>query len=429
MLIALIRRSAYLLATCAVIGLARPAPANARSSGIAGGADQSGAEAAVAWFDLLASIIRTGPLSPPVASRVAGYAGVALFEAVAPGVAGRPTLAGKLGGFAPATRPPRGRSLHWPTAANTALAATLRGLLAGLSAPTVASIDALERSVDALSRPVPSSHVKAESIAYGRRVAEAVLAWAAADGFAKLAGCPYTPPVGPGLWVPTPPDFAPPVQPCWGGLRPFALSSAEQCAPPPPPPYSTDPASPFYAEADEVYRISLELTPEQRAIALFWAGDPTAHSIGLVGRLAADRDLSLGRAARVYAAVGIASADAFISTWAAKYEFNLQRPITYIRLFHPGWLPLLPTPPFPECTSGHSVQSAAAARVLTALLGPMAYEDDTQPALPPRGFPSFEAAAAEDGLSRIYGGIHFRTAVESGARQGECIGSAVLAAF
>jgi hypothetical protein len=110
--------------------------------------------------------------------------------------------------------------------------------------------------------------------------------------------------------------------------------------------------------------------------------------------------------------------------------YNLLRPVTYIRrLVDPGWKPLLTTPPFPEYTSGHSVQSAAAAQVLTDLFGPLAFTDRTheQRGLPARSFGSFFAAAEEAAISRLYGGIHFRGAIERGIEQGLCIGTAVRA--
>jgi hypothetical protein len=110
---------------------------------------------------------------------------------------------------------------------------------------------------------------------------------------------------------------------------------------------------------------------------------------------------------------------------------NLLRPVTYIRAtIDPGWTPLLTTPPFPEYPSGHSVQSGAAAEVLTDLFGDgYAFVDDTHAArgLAPRSFGSFREAAEEAAISRLYGGIHFRAAIDDGLEQGRCIGEAVSA--
>lgn len=140
------------------------------------------------------------------------------------------------------------------------------------------------------------------------------------------------------------------------------------------------------------------------------------------------RGYSLDVAAEAYARVGIAVSDAFIACWNTKFRYNLLRPVTYIRrLIDPTWSSLLVTPPFPEYRSGHSAQSGASAQVLTDLSGPLAFTDHTHDdrGLPPRTFSSFFEAAEEAALSRLYGGIHFRTAIELGLEQGRSIGREV----
>ena len=107
------------------------------------------------------------------------------------------------------------------------------------------------------------------------------------------------------------------------------------------------------------------------------------------------------------------------------------RPITYIRrVIDPAFETIVNTPPFPEYPSGHSTQSAAAAAVLTAVFGDdFAFDDNTDEAdgLKPRSFPSFSAAADEAGISRLYGGIHYRAAIDKGLEQGRCIGAYAVA--
>ena len=120
--------------------------------------------------------------------------------------------------------------------------------------------------------------------------------------------------------------------------------------------------------------------------------------------------------------MGITVDDAFIACWQSKFEYNLVRPVTYInRFIDPNWRPLLITPPFPEYPSGHSTQSGAAAAILTHLIGDNhAFTDDAQNAdgLPARSFTSFNQAAEEAAISRLYGGIHSRAAIENGVAQG-----------
>lgn len=252
---------------------------------------------------------------------------------------------------------------------------------------------------------------------------------------------PYTPPVGPGRWVSTPPAFAGALHPTWGRNRPFALASGDACPVAAPLPYAETPGSPFYAEALEVYETGKRLSPEAREIARFWADDPgktatpPGHWVAILNGLVSEHDYSLGQTAEAYARVGIAVADAFIGCWRAKYEYNLLRPISYIqRVIDPSWnapeiTDAVLTPPFPEYPSGHSVQSGAVAHVLTELFGRVPFTDHTHDALGyrPRTYPSFFAAAEEAALSRLYGGIHFRSAIESGLEQGRCIGERVSA--
>ena len=182
----------------------------------------------------------------------------------------------------------------------------------------------------------------------------------------------------------------------------------------------------------------MELTEEQKTIALYWAdgagatGTPPGHWIAIVSQIARNEDLSLAEAAEAYARVGIAVHDAFIVAWRDKYVTNLQRPVTYInRNIDAGWHPFLVTPAFPTYTSGHSTQSAAAAQVLTDMFGKMRFTDTThtdhglQPPLAPRTFDSFAEAAMEAAISRLFGGIHFLFDNEDGFASGTCVGQKV----
>jgi hypothetical protein len=204
----------------------------------------------------------------------------------------------------------------------------------------------------------------------------------------------------------------------------------------PPVPYSTVGRSDFHAEALRVYHTVTRLSPEQQAIALFWSDDPgqtvtpPGHCVSILTQVLRDAAAPLDVAAEAYAKVGIAVTDAFIDCWRTKYRVNLLRPVTYIRSeIDPDWTPPLVTPPFPEHTSGHSVQSAAVAEVLTDLFGRVAFTDRTHEdrGLPPRAFTSFWHAAREAAISRLYGGIHVLGAIVAGLDQGRCIGRAVNA--
>jgi membrane-associated phospholipid phosphatase len=215
------------------------------------------------------------------------------------------------------------------------------------------------------------------------------------------------------------------------------LFYAEVCHVPLNMPFDTDLDSAFYAQANEVFEVGNSLTPEQQEIARFWfdppnqTGLPAGHWVSIENQMVEQRDLNLEQTAGMYSLVGMALADSFISAWSLKYEVMLLRPETYIHEYiRDSWQPYIQTPPFPEYPSGHSVTSAAAAEVLTSLFGIVAFTDrthviyDHEPLV--REFTSFEAAASEAAISRLYGGIHYRTAIENGMRQGRCVGQQVL---
>jgi hypothetical protein len=406
----------------------QPPPFSARDAG------QFTAEVPVAWFELAYDLVRDEALSPPLAARLFGYLGVALYEALAPGMPGYQSLAGQLNGLS-ALPQPADHAYHWPTVANRTLAVTLQTLLSPASSASQASIRALERRFVERFRPELPPGVNQRSVERGLLVSQAIQAWAAGDGAASYSACAFTLPTGAGLWSPTPPGYRPPLLPCWGQLRPFVLADGGQCSPAPPPPYSEHPGSAFYQEAWEVYTSVNRLTGEQMAITRFWADDPgrtgtpPGHSISILSQILVQQASSLETAAEAYARTGIALADSFIACWWTKYQHNLLRPITYIHsvVGDTAWSTPVNTPPFPEYTSGHSVQSAAAAQVLAGLFGEVAFTDHTHDRLgyAPRSFPNFFAFAEEAAISRLYGGIHYRSAIERGVEQGRCVGRLV----
>jgi len=402
-------------------------------------------EVPLAWFELQLDLTETtNGFSPPVASRAFGYSGVALYEAVVGGMPGYQSLAGQLNQLTALPPADAGLDYHWPSVANSALATVTRHFFARASDANQSRMENLYRHFAALGRSAVGEVVFTRSDAHGRAVAEAVIDWSRTDGADQpetgSLNTGYVPPNGPGLWTPT--AFAngqpvPPLLPYWGNTRPFVLAAGSDCAPGSPPPYSEVPGSPFYTEAMEVYESVNQATPEQTAIAHFWSDDPgrtptpPGHSIALLNQILGATGYRLDTAAEAYARMGIAVADSFIACWHIKYIYNLLRPVTYIQAhIDANWQPMIATPSFPEYPSGHSVQSAAASEVLTALFGErFAFVDlsHAKRGYPPRAFASFTAFAEEAANSRLYGGIHFRSAIEQGLTQGSCIGQRVNA--
>ena len=281
------------------------------------------------------------------------------------------------------------------------------------------------------------------------KVVEQVLKYAYADGFVRLSGLRrFTPLTGDEYWQPTAPGFISAIEPNWNTLRVFILDSCSQFAGAPPHKYSADTSSLFYKELKEVYELGKNLTKEQAGIAMFWDCNPFAlqqvghlefgikkispggHWMGITGIACKKQNLSLSKTAYAHAMVSIGMADAFISCWNNKYKYNRVRPVTAIKkIIDRSWSPLLQTPPFPEYTSGHSVISTTASIILTHLFGDhFSFTDDTEVefGLPTRKFNSFATASEEAAISRLYGGIHFRDAIENGVKEGEQIGKFVI---
>ena len=354
------------------------------------------------------------------APRRFAYSSIALYEAVAPGLAGYQSIAPQLNGLG--ALPVAGKDLayYWPACANAAAAAINRSLYPTASAASKATIDSLEEATVASYKDQPAD-VLTRSAAFGQQVAAAVSAWARTDGSDDAT--PYTPPVGAGLWVPTAPAFAPAALPNWSRCRPLVLNSDAGADQGPPVPYSTDPTSAYYAQAQEVFNIGQNLTADQRTIALFWNAN-SWHNV--LRQVLATQKPSLDAAAAAFAQVSIAMSDAQISLFKSKYQYNAVRPITYIRTVtgQPGWNALIPTPPHPEYPAGHSVTSGAAAEALTLAFGPnYTYTDKPYnvAGVVPRSYNSFDEAATEAGVSRVYGGIHYRKTTEVSLLQGKTI--------
>ena len=404
-------------------------------------------EVVTEWMGLLLKLSKENPgFTPPVAARAFGYTGLTLYESVRGGMPGYRTLAGQVNGLTAGTIPTaENKAYHWGAVANAALATVVRACYSNASAANLAAIDSIEAHfADHVFKSEATQEILNRSIAYGKSVGDALVTYAASDGqamcFATNFPESYVPPVGDGLWIPTPPAFQRALQPTWGGVRPFLAKNVTETQPPAPPAYSTDPASQFWIETMEVYNTVQNLTAEQLIIAEFWADDPgktftpPGHSISILKQILEDENADLAIAAEAFAKLGMGVHDAFISCWKAKYDYNLIRPISLIQdKIDPGFTIPLTTPPFPEYTSGHSVQSGASAQILTGLFGPnYAFSDRTHANRTdingtPRSFASFDAFAEEAAISRLYGGIHYRAAIEEGVKQGKEIGKNINA--
>jgi hypothetical protein len=391
----------------------------------------------VNWVKTIYDLVRQERFSPTSAARAYGGLAVAAYEAVVPGMPADRSLAGQLNDLTPGPVDTKGVRIHWPISLNAALERAALTLFADRSEASRTAISEYAQSVRGGIGSMVPGDVASTSERFDRAVGDHVAAWIATDGYTEILGLPYEPPVGPGLWERTPPNFGFALEPYWEWVRPMALPSADFCAPPPPVPYSALEGSDFYEQAMVLYRTSLEIGDAEREIALFWrdnpdgtTGLPSGHWMLIACVAIADLGLDLARAAEVLAMVGISLTDGFTSCWTEKYRTNLLRPVTYIRNhIDPDWASFVNSPAFPEYTSGHSVGSGAAAGTLTALLGDLPFVDDT--GVPyGRGtfqYASFTEAAEVAATSRLYGGIHYPMAIDVGLKQGSRVSRVVRA--
>jgi PAP2 superfamily len=399
-------------------------------------ADQN-ADVALAWMNLLYQLVQNEAVNAPEASRIYAYAGVTVYEASVNGMPNNSSLASSISSMPDMPLPVDGQVYDWSSVANSALAKVIPRLFLHPSDDTLKAISDLRAQETETRKAVTDPGVVTASLKYGSVLADALIDWIVKDGYLDTRTMTYELPTGsPSDYVLTNPD-ARLVEPYWGKIRPFALGSASACDVQPNMSFDTDPASAFYAQALEVKEVGDHLTDAQKEIARYWldtpgqTGTPSGHWISIENQMVTLRNLNLQQAAGMYALVGMALGDAFISAWGLKYQDPLLRPVTYIQTYiRRSWQSYIQTPTFPEYPSGHSVGSEAAAEVLTNLFGVVAFSDQTHiiyhhEALK-RSFTSFEAAATEAAISRLYGGIHYRQAIENGLRQGRCVGDAVI---
>ena len=381
------------------------------------------------WNTTLLDAVRTASSAPPLASRNMAMVHAAIYDSVN-------SISKKYSPYRVSIDAPAG------TSQEAATAAAAHRTLVGLYPAQAGKFDAALQS--SLAK-IPDGKAKQDGIALGQQVADQIISSRNTDGITKVVQ--YTSSTDLGSWVPTPPALAAALAPQWPQVTPFAMTSGSQFRPPGP--LALDSAK-YAEELNYVKEIgksdSLTRTPDQTAIAKFWAnGAGTFTPPGHWNQIAQDASAlggkSLEDSARLFALLNIALADAAISCWDAKYEYNLWRPVTAIRqadtdnnpntTADPQWLPLVTTPPFPEYMSGHSTFSGAADAVMSSVFGSdFGFADrGDQSVNSLRTYQNFSEAADESGISRLYGGIHFMSANVDGLSAGRNVGNYVVQNF
>lgn len=394
--------------------------------------------------EVLTKVIIYDVFSPPVASRIYGYANLASYEAQRFADPKYRSLTDQLKGFGPIPQPQKGKNYDYTLAATKAFFTV---------AHTVTfSVDTLkdyEDNIYAMYKNALDDSTYVRSMAFGEQVGKKIIKRAMVDNYPQTRGKPkYLGSNGHAQWRPTPPDYFDGVEYCWGTMEPMAINSSTQFPLPKPPVYSTDTTSDYYKQAKQVYQLNKNLTQEQMLIARFWDDNPFVvehdghmmfadkkitpggHWIGIASIACKQTHADPVKTAQVYAMTSIALYDSFIGSWEAKYEYSYIRPVSVIdEVIDHAWMPLLQTPPFPEYPAGHADISGASAEILTSMFGDnFKFHDTTEMRYIgiDRSFDSFLKAADETALSRNYGGIHFLNSVKLGALQGHEIGKFIL---
>lgn len=392
------------------------------------GSKQEPATILTNWMDLQCRLVRNARGVPHVAySRHFSYSAIAAYESMAGIDPACKSIAGQVNGLE--TLPSaRGKNLNVLASVNAAYAHMLRHFY-GTFGSSTGSIDSLEKmQADLLAKQKIKGSILTESADYGKKIAALILEWAAKDG--SVSTKTYSPAAGQGLWMPSPTAAVP----FWSETRSFfnARPAFNYQAPV----YSNEKNTDFYQMAEEVYKTGVNLSPEQKATALYWDDSPDGkyrtvfgHWTHILSGLIKQQKSSLPMAATAFVKMSMAMQEATILAWEGKYQYRVLRPINFIQEnIDKNWKPLIATPNHPEFPAAHATLSNAAATALCKVFGEKcsvvdnAYVDI---GMKSRSYASIKEVAKEAGYSRLYGGIHYRYSIEQGFLAGEAAARAV----
>ncbi len=403
---------------------------------------------ATKWAEMTLFITKNTPgNSPTYSSRCLGYIGLTMYESIVHGYSPYQSLEGQIDGLDSLPMPKKDAQYDWKLSLNAAQALILKSIYNQTSDQNKLKIDSLETAIyQSYTTNMADKALIDRSIAYGKAVAITIFEWSKTDGghrgYLKNFDKTMVHPSKLGSWKP--PLYGQsfshyPLHPHWGENRTF-LKKDHEIKDPSVIPYDTMPNSPYYKEFLAVYEQEKALTQDQKEAAVWWGDDPDetvtppGHSYYLATLAIKKVNPSLIQCAETYAKVGIGVADAFINCWKWKYKFFTERPNTYVtEHIDPMWQSFWPDPPFPAFPSGHAIQAAATATVLTELYGKkFTFTDDTHKGrkrdglrntdFKPRHYNSFWEVADETANSRFYGGIHTHMDNNAGLEKGKVIG-------
>jgi hypothetical protein len=400
---------------------------------------------AVNYFDLLCTISKSTPgFFPPQVARAYGYVGIAGYEAVYNGIPEAISLGNQLNGLKLEVLPKadKSKTYNWGIAYNTATAEIIRKMFDQvISKQHMSLVDQLEKQNNLELNGNDNAEVIARSVKFGKDIASAIYTYSKNDGadlsYLDPFQLPYVMPNTPSDWVPTSAVLSP-ISPKWGTNRPFLVDNVSKTQPSKPVAFSTDNNSEFHKQAMLVYNQVTQNTEEETEIAKYWADDPfntctpTGHAFNILTQLLQETRATLEKSVVALAKISIAENDAFISCWKGKYNYNLIRPVSYIRKYiDASFTTVIGTPPFPAYTSGHSCEMGAASRIFINMFasgsGEYQFTDYSQLkyGFSSRSYSNFNSMAEECAKSRYYGGIHYPMDNDKGLQVGRAIGDNV----
>ncbi len=380
------------------------------------------------WNTTTLEAIKNSASAPTFASRALAMQSIAVYDTVN-ALNGTP-------GYSVTFKAAPGASV------DAAISAAAHKVLVYLFPSQQAALDAVfQTQLDLIA----DGRAEDNGVAAGEAIAAQIIEQRSTDGW--NTSVTFSGGTGLGEWRPEAPSFAAAADPQWATLQTFSLTSPDQFRASGPPAMESQ----EYVDAfNEVKALGAATgstrTADQTEIAKFWAdGKGTFTPPGHWNQIAIEAAKSSGNSisfdAKLFAQLNVAMADSAIAAWDTKYAYGSWRPITAIQqagsmgnpdmIADPAWLPLLTTPNHPDHVSGHSTFSAAAAKVLNAAFGSDYGFTTTTLGLPgvTRSFANFDAALAEAGVSRIYGGIHFEFANQAGQGIGRQVGDWALQSF
>jgi hypothetical protein len=366
--------------------------------------------AVVQWNEIASTTIITNGKANPASSSVwFAYVHLAVFDAVN-------AIDHRFEPYLFTTDAPKGANK------DAAAVAAAHRILVNYFPAQQASLDAqFASSVAAI--PDTAANILA-GVNVGEASAQALVAARANDGL--LANIPYTPPVGPGFWQPTPPAFGPAVTPWLGQMVPFTMTSASQFFPDEgPPPLESQRWIDDYNQVKAIGGLNSTVrTPSQTEIGLFWTDHAGAQYARAFRNLINQKGLSTSNTARLMAMLWAGYADAAIGCWNAKFSFSFWRPVTAIQAGgdnpaltgDPTWLPLGTTPSHPEYPAAHGCITGAVSTVLAGYFhtSQITFSVDSMVTNTTHTFTSTDQLVSEVEDARIYAGFHYHHSVVQG---------------